>query len=395
MSKYVNDIHELVNDAISESIGENATLLLEDLSNVVDVGSSVLNSDHKDLFVKSLIRRIGKTVVVGKTYGGKDLGLLTDGFTYGSVLQKIHIAAPEFEEDESWKLEKGHTYETQLFYGAGDVKETFYEQKSALKISISIATKQVESAFVSAESLDSFISGIFLAISNKIALLNEQLALRCVNMALAENCYNVDYTGKGTETCVNVLQIYNDEFGLTGTDDAVTEDNCLTDAGFIRFVIYYSGILKDRMSHQTRLYNKEGWLNWTPEGTEKVIMYAPLKEAADTYLFSQNRHNEYLSLGDVKEISAWQGVTNADNFDTAVSGTFKAKDSAGHEVTGPGLVLACIFSPEALMIYNRHDGAESKYNEVGRFTNYWNFYETSMLYDKNENFVCLIANDPS
>ena len=85
----VKQVATFVNDAISQVVGEEATLLTEDLSNVVAVGTAVFNATSYDKFTKALVDRIGKTIFVDRKYEGIAPSVIYDGFEFGSVLEKI------------------------------------------------------------------------------------------------------------------------------------------------------------------------------------------------------------------------------------------------------------------------------------------------------------------
>ena len=62
-------VHDFVNAALTESIGTES-VLNEDLSNVVDMGTAVFNANAFDAFVKSLVNHIGRVVFVNRPYRG-------------------------------------------------------------------------------------------------------------------------------------------------------------------------------------------------------------------------------------------------------------------------------------------------------------------------------------
>ena len=91
----VIQIATLLNSVIAEQVGEEATLLNEDLSNVVDVGRSVFNATSYDKFTKALVDRIGRVIFVDRKYEGLAPSVIYDGFEWGAVLEKIGSDIPE------------------------------------------------------------------------------------------------------------------------------------------------------------------------------------------------------------------------------------------------------------------------------------------------------------
>ena len=57
----ITQLHELVNTATTEILGASA-VVNEDLTNLVDIGKEIINTDNLDNYVKKLVNHIGKVV---------------------------------------------------------------------------------------------------------------------------------------------------------------------------------------------------------------------------------------------------------------------------------------------------------------------------------------------
>ena len=84
----VKQLHLVVNAATEAILGETA-VLQEDLSNIVDVGKLIIDSDKVDNYVKNLVNHIGKVIFVDRIYQGGVPTLLMDSWEYGSILEKV------------------------------------------------------------------------------------------------------------------------------------------------------------------------------------------------------------------------------------------------------------------------------------------------------------------
>ena len=111
----VKQIYSLVNSATGEVLGKT-DLVAEDLSNVVDVGTEIVNAGGVDNYVKSLVNHIGKVIFVNRPYSGKVPSVLMDGWEFGSVLEKVTAEIPTATENESWELTNGEEYKQDIFY---------------------------------------------------------------------------------------------------------------------------------------------------------------------------------------------------------------------------------------------------------------------------------------
>ena len=68
----VQQVYTLLNGISKEILGESA-VVNEDLSNVVDIGKSILSVTDVDNYVKTLVDRIGKVIFVNRPYGAEPL----------------------------------------------------------------------------------------------------------------------------------------------------------------------------------------------------------------------------------------------------------------------------------------------------------------------------------
>lgn len=65
----VTQLHTLINAVTKEVLGETA-IVQEDLTNVVDIGKTIIDSDNIDNYVKKLVNHIGKVIFVNRLYAG-------------------------------------------------------------------------------------------------------------------------------------------------------------------------------------------------------------------------------------------------------------------------------------------------------------------------------------
>ena len=218
----VKQIYDFTNKAVAQAIGDTA-ILEEDLSNIVEIGTAILNANALDKYVDALVNHIGRVVFVTRAYRGVYASLQMDAWEFGSVLEKVTMQLPKAEENESWDLTDGATYEENQFYKP-IVTAKFFNKLTTFEIPMSITEKQVKQSLSNQTQLNSFISMIFNAIENAMTLRIEELSRRAVNNIIAETMY--DFYGSGSQTAssgvraVNLLYLYNDKFSqsLTSAD---------------------------------------------------------------------------------------------------------------------------------------------------------------------------------
>ena len=111
----VNQIASVLNTLQTEIIGTADVLVTDDLSNIVEVGKTVLDftgaeNTNYDNYMNKLIDQIGKIVFVDRTYTSQAPNILKDSWEYGSILMKVRATMddgtglPNAVENSTWKL---------------------------------------------------------------------------------------------------------------------------------------------------------------------------------------------------------------------------------------------------------------------------------------------------
>ena len=381
----VSQIHEIINTVTKEVLGQE-NLLNEDLTNVVDVGTAVFNSDNVDNYVKSLVDHIGKVVFVDRPYSGLMQSVLMDGWEYGAVLEKISMAKlPEASENESWELQDGTSYDPNVFYQP-KVKAKFFDKRVTFEIPMSFTERQVKSAFSGAEQLNGFMSMIYNSIDRSMTVKLDGLIQRTINNFIGTTIASeyTDHTanglkGKSGVRAVNLLKLYNDKYSTT-----LTKDKAITDPAFIRFASYMMGLYETRLESLSTLFNIGGNDRITPPDKLHFILLSDFKAGADVFLQSTTFNENYTALPKADVTPYWQGSGKAFSFDDVSS--INVKTASGDNVTVSG-ILGVMFDRDALGVTNMNRRVTNSYNPKAEFFN--NFYKMDAGYfnDTDENFV--------
>ena len=102
-------VSALVNNMIKQVIGTEAFQQVSS-QGIVAMGDLVLgDGKNTEAWMNSLPLRIGKTILVQRYYENELNDLELDDYTWGAIMQKIRVMAPDFIEDPSWTLTDGQT----------------------------------------------------------------------------------------------------------------------------------------------------------------------------------------------------------------------------------------------------------------------------------------------
>ena len=388
----VIQIHSLLNDVISEISGEEATLLKEDLSNIVDVGKAVFNATSFDNFTKKLVDRIGRVIFVDRKYNGVAPSVIYDGFEFGAVLEKIGSEIPEYTENETWDLTDGQSYDPNVFTGS-QVYAKFFSKYVTFEVPLSVADKQAKSAFSSANELRRFVSMLFGKVEDAMTLAEENLVMRTINGAIAETIYddygNTDIGDSSGVKAINLLYLYNQKLGA---GNEITQAQAMTDPEFIRFASVEMMKVANRLKKVSTLFNVGGKKRFTPLANLKIVLHSDFASNAKAYLYSSTFHDEYVKLPKADEVPYWQG--SGDDYDIAETTAIKVKlpSDNSKEVACDG-ILGVMFDEDALGVLNFERYTTTQYNGKAEFTNYWHKQKSAHWLDLNENIVVFLCND--
>ena len=377
----VEQVYALTNEAMKEILGED-TVVREDLSNVVDLGKALQDSNDVDNYVRTIHDKIGRMVFVDRIYGGRAPSVLMDGWEYGSILEKIAAEMPEAEVNEDWELQNNTSYDPNIFKKPTVITK-LYNGRVTFEIPISTTEQQVKSAFTSAVQLNAFYSMIRTAVQNSMTVKMDALVMRTINNMIGETFFaevpGGTYTGRTGVKCVNLLYEYNQQFNLN-----LTAAECLTTPAFIRFAAKRMADYIDRMKVISTLFNAGGAERFTPEERLHVVLLSEFRTAADVYLQSDTFHNAYTKLPNAESVTYWQGSGTGYAF--ADTSEINVVTSGGHTVNATG-ILGVMFDRDALGVCNMDRRVNTYYNPKASFWNEWHKFTAGYFNDLNENFV--------
>lgn len=382
-------IASLLNSTLPEILGSDV-VVNEDLSNVVDLGKQVVDTDNVDNYVKKLVNHIGKVIFTDRLYNGNVPSVLMDSWEFGSILEKVSADLPEAQESDTWKLENGKEYSQDVFYQP-QVSAKFFNSKITFEIPLSFTDRQVKESFSDVTQLNGFLSMLQTSVANAMTIRVDNLIMKTINNMTAETLVSelgaTPDTGKTGVRAVNLLALYTQATGKT-----VSVENAMTDPDFIKFASYQIGIYKDRISKISTLFNVGGKERFTPSDNNHLVLLSDFAKASDVFLASDTYHNEKVALPENETVPFWQGSGTQYAFEDTSS--IDVKTSSGKTVKFGG-IIGVMFDTNALGVSNLDQRVTSNYNAKAEF--YTNYYKMDAGYynDLNENFVVFFVGSPA
>lgn len=402
---------EITGAGIEQSDGQGGTetvsLVAEDLRNIVDVGKTVLNftdqsTENHNNFVGGLIDQIGRVMFVDRTYKSTAPKIVYDSWEYGSIMQKVRAYVADFQDNTSWKLAdiKADAITNSKVPGVTDYSELdpyvlsipnaevkFYNNKITYECPITIAERQLKSAFRSAQDMAGFIAMIENRIALKMTLSTDALVMRTIN-----NLIGLKIAGQSPNV-VNLLTAYNNELPVGETP--LTAEIALKDTEFLRFATKTMALYKDYLKTAGSLYNEGDYITFTPEDKLKFVVLSEFAKDMETYLYADTYHNEFVTMEGYTTVPFWQGTgVTGNDFESRSTIKIKVEDGTqnGASVDQTG-IIGVMFDRDAAAVCNENYRTTSAYNPRGEYTNYFYKYDSSYLNDTMENCVVFLVAD--
>ena len=362
----------LCNESIKNTLGENATILSEDLSNFDIFGTSLANANVYTNFLENLMIATAKYIFRFRAYDSKAPRVLRDTQEFGRLIQKIRSKLPKLSDNQSYQLTDGASYDDNVFI-ANEVEVKIFKERVAFEVRKSITNDQIKDAFTSAEQLNNFVSMQFGLVRNRLTLALDDLIYMTLSVYIGMILKSVHQ--------VKLLTAY--KANVPGADMTLTSDNCLFDKGFLT---YASSELKDGiklMQRYSTQFNEENFETFTPEDLLHVVLLSKFKDNMEMYAESSTFHNDFIKLPYGEEVVFWQGLGNK-----------SIKDRSTIDITLPdgtaikqSYIVAFMFDHDALGVNYDNPSVETKYVRSGQFTNYWFKEVLGYFADMSENAV--------
>ena len=388
-----SDLHVVMNSLVKQNEGKIA-ITESDITDTASFGKKLVSSEvdsSKDIVFKTLLDRIGKTIIDMLSYDNKFARIFKDAFAYGCVLQTIHVA--NFEARTSGVYDNldngdvdGDLFKTFL----PTVEQTLFENAQPWEFAVTITDEQIKSAFTNEETLTGFINGIFIAMYNSITKYLETSARTCYEDLIIADL------NKGGNVSINVLQAYYDETGIELSTTKGALNYYEYNADFMRWL---TSLFTDKigmMEEMTVLYNHKGYETFTPRDMCHFVINGKIADDIKRFMTSNVYNDELVSMPNYAEISSWQAIGTNGSLDARLSVYAKYKNPdytvGGTEpeyISANKKVLAIMHDDRVLSltlkdrrsvsIVNEH-GARRNVFEQGVVCNFVNLGQNSIVF---------------
>ena len=370
----VAQIYSIVNATAKECWGEQA-ITVKDTPSFISLGNETLSSQaNTDVFTKTLVDRIGKTVFSTRPYEVDEPDVVRKPFEYGCILQKIYVEMPEARVNNSWNIGEDNYAPEFAPVIKPSVKQKLFSKIATWEIGVTIPDAILKTAFLNETAMAVFIDAIFTSMDNmlKIALENNINLTRASFIARKINAGNAC-------GAINLLAGYK-----TLTKESLTVSEALRNADFLKYAARQIKLWSDRVTKMSVLFNDEAYKRHTPKSMQVLDILADFSTATDTYLQSDTYHNELTNLPLYNVVPYWQG--SGTGFDFTDTSAVKIKIDSKTNVERSG-VIGTLFDREALGVTITERRSSTERNNHDEYTNYYNKINIGYFNDMSENGI--------
>lgn len=357
--------YAVVNDAIADALGKNASITTLNTTDLVSLGKSLANMNLLEGWYAAMANRIVKTVYFVRVYGQRQRSVLRDEHEYGAFVQKVYYKAPDFVANPEYGIPQApvspateYTYNQSSPYDVSAVVEvsaSVFGGQGTLALEFVRPVDQIRTAFISEAEMIRFIDGLYVAADQRIKLAEEELTDLAVNTAIA---YDVD-----NNKVRNLLTEFN---ALLPEDaDPLTAAQAVRDADFLRYACMEIGQTIDYMGEMSTIFNVEGYETFTDRENMVVEVLSYFARSMEVFLQADTFHDSLVSLPRYESVPRWQRLKNSVAQDFASLSAIKIQNSAinsGNALTVNG-VVAFVHDIEHVAAYFGHRRTWEKYNE--------------------------------
>lgn len=376
----VTQIYEFLNEIYLEVTGAEESIVEENLSNIVDVGKTMLSADYRETYVNSLINRIGRMVFVDRPYKGFAPDIMREAWEWGSIMSKSRTKDFQAKKNVAWDLTPGQSVD-QFIYNPPEVTTTLYNEMTPWQIDCSFVRKILEQSFTSVGEYDRFIGMIESQIRNSSVQQFDSLKMRVINCTIGRRLVK-------NIAVVDVLSGYNAAYGQSLTAGAAA-----TNKDFLRYFAYQIMLYADYLKPKDGSYSElaDGYTTFTPTEYLHTVILSQFAKGLDVFLQSDTYHDNFTEISKYDSVPFWQGhdaenhLSVSSNINVILPGL-----AAGSNTVDRNYVIGVMFDRDACGIINEREEVETAYNKPGKYwTNYYQF-ETRLFSDPGENCVVFV-----
>lgn len=387
MALSAKQIYTIVNEVAQQAMGNKAIAVIDN-AGLVALGTTVLGSnDTKNNFINALTDRIGRTIVSFRAYHSHFPDFERDSIEWGNILQKLKIAMPDAESDDSFNLVDGSSVD-QYKVNKPKVNQLLFSTETPWQTHITVHLDELEKAFIDSNAMGTFISSMFGEVQNRIELAMENLSMECVNNYIGEIIHRKK---SNPNRIINLVTEYKDK---TGVDHTTEPLNALDDEEFLKYVVRRINGISTTMEYMTvNTFNKSDvgggssnvYTRHTPKSEQRMMLFIDMVNSLKTNINSKAFNMEQVAIDiPFQTVPFWQSLQNPSGISIKPASESTATITASE-------VMGILYDREAMGTFKKkYSSLTSPINAAGKYYNVFYHMITMYYNDLTENAVVFL-----
>lgn len=419
------DAHVLMNALVHAACGEQSTIQKVDSSNFVSAGETVLATGVENT-LNALALVLGRRFMAVRPYRGKlnIINAINTGI-YSHRIAKVSFYAREALASGDWNTQlnpenlldgvdntgsstSGHERTPSMWeQHQPHVLESYHGGSSVWEDSTTVYRQQLQQAFRSEDTFNSFVAGIMVEKGNDIESQKEAFN-RMTLLSYMAGLYDVDAV-LSNGMAVNLTAAFNAENNTSYTTAQLSAGGAYYKE-FLEFFVAYVKKLSANMEYRT---SQRHWsvpktfggvthhiLRHTPRDRQRLVLYRPFIIDAEAKVLPEIFNDDLLRLDQYESVMFWQNPNAPMSIDVEpaipdVAGTNAGLQTKGTEVKLTN-VLGVLYDVDAVMVdYQLDDALSTPVEARKRYYNIWWSFAKNSIVDFTEQGVLLYMADPT
>lgn len=405
------DAHAIMNLMLKQATGDTSITVV-DSSTFASAGELVLATGMENVF-NSLNIVLGRLIIASRPYeakmrivGVKEVGAFSNRARKISYYSKYALPDGSHNTQLFTNLAEGYTSGD----NGGASTKSQWEQHQAMPLEMNFGGSdvwqhcitqyedQVKIAFRNEAEFLEFVAGYMQEHKNDIAQEMEGF-YRLTLLNRMGQAYDMASYMNGS--AVDLVAAFNARYSTTYTGTQLRGTYLKEFLAFMVATIrQYSDFMEERdIAYHWDVPKTVGGdtyhiLRHTPKNRQKLALYAPLFNEAETLVLPEIFNPKYLSVENYEGVSFWQAKSNRAgiNITPAITDADPTSPTYGTQIAGSAValdyVVGCLFDEDAVLAEMQLNVARSTPIEARKgYRNTWDTFAKNMISDPTEKFI--------
>lgn len=287
---------------------------------LVDIGQKIqdIGAPAFDLVFKTLIDRIGRTVLDKRRFIADSPDVYVDPREWGGFVQWVRVGLADYMDDPMWMPQWEKNYNDPIPAGSTDtigggkawaryiaevnnatyrprMRAKIYKEAKAIMIPLSVLKEQLFTAFLGWDEANEFISGLYGSVEDTIAYLYKAYVMSAIIAGITLAIKNGN--------AINLLAYAHEDGYFT---NITTAADALQSKEFMQYASEQIKNIREYARDMTVNFNDHIDPTYTPADDGRLLLLSGFANKMKFEVAANTFNDELIGVGPFKTVPAWQ-----------------------------------------------------------------------------------------